>query len=551
MARIDNLNNYLTDVASAIKTMREYDSNTLIKASDFDTEIKKIDTVKAATDVTYDGTTSGLTGATVQAAIDELSSEKQEKLIAGDNIIIDNTNKISAIVPKITVDNAPTEGSTNPVSSGGVYTALSGIKTIKLQIVTVLPETGESNIIYLVQSAVSQEHDFYDEYMYFNDSWERIGSTKVNIADYYNKTEIDTKETTLNNTISTKANIADVYNKTEIDAKETNLNNTKANISDVYNKTEIDAKQLLKQDKLTAGDNVTISNNVISAGKDYYLVTGNSETNRFYLVDAKPGVYQFVNYPFFTDATLIYDFNLQTRIYYYTSTDSATAQYIDTLDGRLIIPKTVPFSFNSYNATYALYLASDGAYMKLGTIAGRSSPAQRFDAALGNPKHILSTGGTFTVLPTSTVVPSTDKDLVNKLYVDTQDKTKQDALVSGTNIKTVNGSSILGSGDISILSSYDNKSINVTSDGKLQTVGIIDTNSGNADKLWTGTLVQYNAITSKDADTTYIITDDDLGYETTTNKVTSLSSTSTDSQYPTAKCVYDLVGNIETLLSSI
>ena len=87
--------------------------------------------------------------------------------------------------------------------------------------------------------------------------------------------------------------------------------------------------------------------------------------------------------------------------------------------------------------------------------------------------------------------------------------------------------------------------------GDIQTVGIIDTNSGNADKLWTGTLVQYNAITSKDADTTYIITDDDLGYETTTNKVTSLSSTSTDSQYPTAKCVYDLVGNIETLLSSI
>lgn len=550
MARIDNLNNYLTDVASAIKTMREYDSNTLIKASDFDTEIKKIDTVKAATDVTYDGTTSGLTGATVQAAIDELSSEKQEKLIAGDNIIIDNTNKISAIVPKITVDNAPTEGSTNPVSSGGVYTALSGIKTIKLQIVTVLPETGESNIIYLVQSAVSQEHDFYDEYMYFNDNWERIGSTKVNMADYYNKTEIDTKETTLNNTISTKANIADVYNKTEIDAKETNLNNTKANISDVYNKTEIDAKQLLKQDKLTAGDNVTISNNVISVGKDYYLVTGNSETNRFYLVDAKPGVYQFVNYPF-TDATLIYNFNLQTRIYYYTSTDSTTAQYIDTLDGRLIIPKTVPFSYISYYATYALYLANDGTYMKLGAVAGHSSPAQRFDAAVGNPKHILSTGGTFTVLPTSTVVPSTDKDLVNKLYVDTQDKTKQDTLVSGTNIKTVNGSSILGSGDISILSSYDNKSINVTSDGKLQTVGIIDTNSGNADKLWTGTLVQYNAITSKDADTTYIITDDDLGYETTTNKVTSLSSTSTDSQYPTAKCVYDLVGNIETLLSSI
>lgn len=41
------------------------------------------------------------------------------------------------------------------------------------------------------------------------------------------------------------------------------------------------------------------------------------------------------------------------------------------------------------------------------------------------------------------------------------------------------------------------------------------------------------------------------GLQTTGNKVTSLSSSSTDAQYPSAKCVYDLVGNIEALLASI
>ena len=35
------------------------------------------------------------------------------------------------------------------------------------------------------------------------------------------------------------------------------------------------------------------------------------------------------------------------------------------------------------------------------------------------------------------------------------------------------------------------------------------------------------------------------------NLVTSISSLSTDSQYPSAKCVYDIIGNIETLLSEI
>ena len=41
------------------------------------------------------------------------------------------------------------------------------------------------------------------------------------------------------------------------------------------------------------------------------------------------------------------------------------------------------------------------------------------------------------------------------------------------------------------------------------------------------------------------------GLQTTGNLVTSVSSASTNSQYPSAKCVYDLVGNIETLLASI
>lgn len=41
------------------------------------------------------------------------------------------------------------------------------------------------------------------------------------------------------------------------------------------------------------------------------------------------------------------------------------------------------------------------------------------------------------------------------------------------------------------------------------------------------------------------------GKENTTNKVTSLSSSSTDTQYPSAKCVYDLIGDVETILASI
>ncbi len=86
-------------------------------------------------------------------------------------------------------------------------------------------------------------------------------------------------------------------------------------------------------------------------------------------------------------------------------------------------------------------------------------------------------------------------------FVTTSDKTtwsgKQDALVSGTNIKTINNESILGSGNITIQGG------------------------------------------------------DVSGKEDKSNKVTTLSASSTDTEYPSAKCVWDLVGDIETLLAAI
>jgi hypothetical protein len=46
-------------------------------------------------------------------------------------------------------------------------------------------------------------------------------------------------------------------------------------------------------------------------------------------------------------------------------------------------------------------------------------------------------------------------------------------------------------------------------------------------------------------------TTDTSGLESTSNKVTTISSSSTDTQYPSAKCVYDIVGNVETLLETL
>lgn len=39
--------------------------------------------------------------------------------------------------------------------------------------------------------------------------------------------------------------------------------------------------------------------------------------------------------------------------------------------------------------------------------------------------------------------------------------------------------------------------------------------------------------------------------QTTNNLVTSIDAQSTDSQYPSAKCVYDIVGDVESVLTNI
>lgn len=47
-------------------------------------------------------------------------------------------------------------------------------------------------------------------------------------------------------------------------------------------------------------------------------------------------------------------------------------------------------------------------------------------------------------------------------------------------------------------------------------------------------------------------TDVDLSeFEEVSNKVTSISAESTDTQYPSAKCVYDLVGGVEDALEAL
>ena len=62
---------------------------------------------------------------------------------------------------------------------------------IKMIIVAELPETGQDDTIYLVPSAETQTSNNYDEYVYVNNAWEKLGGiqVQVDLTDYVKNTD--------------------------------------------------------------------------------------------------------------------------------------------------------------------------------------------------------------------------------------------------------------------------------------------------------------------------------------------------------------------------
>lgn len=87
------------------------------------------------------------------------------------------------------------------------------------EIVNSLPSTGDNSTIYMVLDPNASSPDVYDEWLWVNGAYEHIGSTRVDLSDYYNKTQVDTALSGKANTATTLAGygITDAYTKTEVD----------------------------------------------------------------------------------------------------------------------------------------------------------------------------------------------------------------------------------------------------------------------------------------------------------------------------------------------
>lgn len=64
------------------------------------------------------------------------------------------------------------------------------LEASKYKVVEVLPETGETNVIYLVPSPRPSQKNIKDEFIWVDGAWEQIGSTEIDLSDYAHKGEV-------------------------------------------------------------------------------------------------------------------------------------------------------------------------------------------------------------------------------------------------------------------------------------------------------------------------------------------------------------------------
>ena len=139
-----------------------------------------------------------------------------------------------------------------------VNSLIGSITTINFKIVDSLPGTGENNLIYLVPSSKQEENNVKDEYIWVDGSWELIGSTKIDLSNYYTRDEVDStfalKTELAWDTITGKpvwiGSSKPTYTWSEINEKPTTISGY--GITDAYTKTESDRRYVN-----TTGDTMT------------------------------------------------------------------------------------------------------------------------------------------------------------------------------------------------------------------------------------------------------------------------------------------------------
>ena len=170
--------------------------------------------IKAALDGKYSKPASGIPASDLEEGaiptVPRKTSELQNDsgfVQAGELAEVAKTGNYNDLEGKPSVDESPTSGSDALVKSGGVAAAIAsavaGVTQIRFAVVQALPAVGADGTIYLVPNSGSGSN-IYDEYIYVNGAYERLGTTEVDLTGYRKAADQDTIDQQQNAAIAAK-----------------------------------------------------------------------------------------------------------------------------------------------------------------------------------------------------------------------------------------------------------------------------------------------------------------------------------------------------------
>lgn len=288
---------------------------------EFNTVLSRIPVIISSIENTpTEGSDNLITSGGVYSAIKkvEQSSEEsnQELLNKISEVNTNLTNEISQIrtvnipnaIKESIIDNLDSTATDKALSAnqGNILkTMIGNLANLRIEVVTKLPSTGEVNVIYLVKK-VGKNPDVHDEYIYVENTWEKIGNTEVDLSNYYTKeqvysksevytkTEVDNIKNDIESNIPTIPNVetgmtgvGNVITSIEVDA----INKHKVIATkgaSVYSKAEIDEKlfdsgfgDVIAEAPFTTSDRVITSSGAGKTIKDSGILLTNLATKEF------------------------------------------------------------------------------------------------------------------------------------------------------------------------------------------------------------------------------------------------------------------------------
>lgn len=271
---------------------------------------------------------------------EEIDNDKQDKLTAGDFISIDDDNVISVVNLLDDLN----------VSTGTTYSSAKIFEMITqfgfyIEVVDELPASGETKTIYFVRvvdtgnTENSGYTDYCDEYMWVDNEWELIGTTRIDLSDYYTKSETDA--------LLEKKVDKPLYEHFHVKALANSGNTTTISISDDWGITE--AQYSLDQETWSAMTTATTVS--LNEGESVYIrqITKKANGYRPAKITTTGPISLHGNINDLVDYTEPYQTSLSGRSYIFSSYFSDNNYITDASE--LILPYT-DLSDGCYNSMF-------------------------------------------------------------------------------------------------------------------------------------------------------------------------------------------------------